>query len=276
MTLKELKSRRVAARRALKANPEDRSAWLALAAASFELGDARDAVEALDRAEPLGPLNAHLRWLRTRALYATEDLVGAAQTARGAAPEVAAIPSPGRELHRLTALCARCAGPLHEAPDFHALVGETFCYGPYAARATAAFDRALALDPAHARAALRRWELSPVAERDLRALAAIVRRSKDIEVLAGVASHARPRDTGAFEAACLAAQGCDPWDPWGEVHLAQVVTWLWRIPRREASLALARHGLARSPNLNLMAGYAGQSLTTEEHATIAQALGASP
>ncbi|MEZ4391041.1 MAG: hypothetical protein R3A48_08100 [Polyangiales bacterium] len=265
MSIKLDRARRAGARRSLKNDPANQNAWCELAEASFALGEADAAVDACRRAALLAPLTIGHAWLLTRGLYAVGDEAGAGVAAREAAPLAAASDYPGPEFRRLVEV-VEAAGdrPLETRADFHVLVGASLRYGPFNGRAGEAFERALAIDPSHDWATLRRWEHLPPDRRSLEDLDALSRRGRDVKLLAYVARYARDEAPAVGERACLAALNADPWDPWGDSSVSQIVAWLWRAGHEDDAVALARRGLAHRPRLNLAVGWSGQGLHADE------------
>lgn len=261
MSQKHSRARRAAARRAVRSDPTNRNAWCEIAATSFELGDARESLVALDRADALAPADGRGGWLRALSCYAVGDEAAAGRALHAMRDAVLAMPYPGPEFRALRRLLiAHPEDDLSLVASTHALLGETLRYGPFHDRAGAAFERALSIDPAHERAALRRWEHRLVMERDPRDLAELARRAREIEVLAYVAGHCQQRAPDLFEAACLRAIEAAPWDDWGDSACAQIVAWLWTEGRRDEAVKLARRARAQRGTFNVAAGWAGRGL----------------
>ncbi len=252
----------------MKSEPANHGAWREIAACSFELGDAAEALAALDRSDALSPGDA-LHWLRALSCYALGDEAAAGRALRAMTDAALSAQHPPPELRALRALLvAHPEGDLASVASVHVLLGESLRYGPFHQRAGDAFERALSLEPAHERATLRRWEHRLVSARDPRELADLARRARTIEVLASVAGYCEASARDLFEAACKRAIEADPWDAWSDTACAQIIAWLWTGGHHDEAVNLARSARAQRATFNVAAGWAGRGLSNADYETL--------
>ncbi len=239
MTIKQSRKDLAAARRRLKAAPDDRDAWIAEARAHMALGEALGAVEAWARVAARAPLAG---WTTEAALaaYANGDEAGAAALLTDHRAALLATTPSDPSGRALVALLARDdARPLDARGAFHRWVGDALL-GRFSARAWDAYDRAVALDPSDAWGWFRRWHTGRL-PRDDGDLRRAIDLAADVELLAHLAYWAEHRlDREEARRACRKGPSCPAPDVWGAESALRVAAWLLADNLTDDALAVYR------------------------------------